>query len=101
MTWYRFKCLVEELNSLQIVNLNAVGEDLPAESLTELDYDVVTPGSDISDANFIFYISNDVDSNVDDKGNNTLDDIDETLPLLLANIEVEEVLKLLSQSFPF
>ena len=71
-----FKCFVEELNSSQMVNLNVVKEDLPADSSIGLDNDIVKSGSIISDADFIFDISNDVNSNVDNDGNNSDVDAD-------------------------
>ena len=88
----RVKCLVEELNSLQVVNFNAVEEDLSVELFIKLGNNVFRSGSIISDADFIFGISNDVDSNVDDNDSNSFGDNDETLPLSLFNIEAEEVL---------
>ena len=87
-----FKCFVEELNSSQMVNLNVVKEDLPEDSSVGLDNDIVKSGSIISEADFIFDISNDVNSNADNDDSNPDVDIDKTQPLRLSNVKVEEAL---------
>ena len=75
-----------------MVNLKVVKENLPADSSIGLDNDAVKSGSIISDADFIFDISNDVNSNVDNDDNNSNVDIDKTQPLRLSNVKVEEAL---------
>ena len=75
---------------MRAVDLNAVEEDISAESFTGLVNDVVKSGWIISDTNLIFDTSN-VDNNVDDDDNSNYD-IDKTPPLNLPNIEVEEAL---------
>ena len=86
-----FKCLVEELNSLRALDLNAVEEDLSAESFIVLDDDAVLSGTILSDA-IIFDISNDDDNNVGEDDGNSGDDMNETPLLRPSNIAVGETL---------
>ena len=82
---------MEELNSLRALDLNAVEEDLSAESFIVLDDGAVLSGTILSDA-IIFDISNDDDNNVGEDDGNSGDDMNETPLLCPSNTEVGETL---------
>ena len=83
-----FKSLEEELNNLRKLDENAVQDTLSAESFVELDSDVVTSASCMSNADVLAEVTRpdsiedeDDDDDNDDGLNNNVDDLDCPPPL--------------------